>query len=74
MSKYKLNISFDCFTLQKIAVTMIIRKCVEETLKAEGVTVIDGVDKGALAAACDAIISENIKGQEELYNKIQGLK
>lgn len=38
MSKYKLNISFDCFTLQKIAVTMIIRKCVEETLKAEGVT------------------------------------
>ena len=38
MSKYKLNISFDCFTLQKIAVTMIIRKCVEETLKTEGVT------------------------------------
>ena len=35
MSKYKLNISFDCFTLQKIAVTMIIRKCVEETLKTE---------------------------------------
>ena len=38
MSKYKLNISFDCFTLQNIAVTMIIRKCVEETLKTEGVT------------------------------------
>ena len=38
MSKYKLNISFDCFTLQKIAVTMIIRKCVEETLKTAGVT------------------------------------
>lgn len=45
-----------------------------EALKAEGVTVIDGVDKGALAEACDAIISENIKGQEELYNKIKGLK
>lgn len=38
MSKYKLNISFDCFILQKIAVTMIIRKCVEETLQAEGIT------------------------------------
>ena len=45
-----------------------------EALKAEGVTVIDGVDKGALAESCDAIISENIKGQEELYNKIKGLK
>ena len=45
-----------------------------EALKNEGVTVIDGVDKGALAEACDAIISENIKGQEDLYNKIKGLK
>ena len=45
-----------------------------EALKNEGVTVIDGVDKGALAEACDAIISENIKGQEELYNQIKGLK
>ncbi len=45
-----------------------------DALKAEGVTVIDGVDKGALAEACDAIISENIKGQEDLYNQIQGLK
>jgi len=45
-----------------------------EALKAEGVTVIDGVDKGALAEACDAVISENIKGQEDLYNQIKGLK
>lgn len=45
-----------------------------DALKAEGVTVIDGVDKGALAEACDSVISENIKGQEDLYNKIKGLK
>lgn len=37
--KYKINLSFDCFTLQKIAVTTIIRKCVEATLDAEGVSV-----------------------------------
>ena len=30
--KYKVNITFDCFTLQKIAVTSIIRKCIEATL------------------------------------------
>ena len=45
-----------------------------EALKSEGVTVIDGVDKAALAEACDGIISENIKGQEELFNKIKDLK
>lgn len=39
MSKYKINITFDCFTVQKIAVTSIIRKCVEATLLAEGVVV-----------------------------------
>ena len=37
MVHYKINITFDCFTLQKIAVTSIIRKCVEATLKAEGI-------------------------------------
>lgn len=37
--KHKNNLTFDCFTLQKIAVTNIIRKCVEETLLAEGVFV-----------------------------------
>ena len=45
-----------------------------EALKAEGTTVIDGVDKDALAKSCEAIINENIKGQEDLYNKIMGLK
>ena len=45
-----------------------------DTLKAGGTTVIDGVDKAALAEACDAVISENIKGQEELYDKIKGMK
>ena len=45
-----------------------------EALKAEGVTVIDGVDKDALAKSCDSIISENIKGQEDLYQKIMDLK
>lgn len=45
-----------------------------DALKAGGATVIDGVDKAALAEACDAVISENIKGQEELYEKIQGMK
>ncbi len=45
-----------------------------EALKAEGVTVIDDVDKDALAKSCDSIISENIKGQEDLYQKIMNLK
>ncbi len=39
MSKYKINITFDCFTLQQIPVTAVIRKCVEETLVSEGIAV-----------------------------------
>lgn len=39
MLHYKINITFDCFTLQKIAVTSIIRKCIEATLKMEGIEV-----------------------------------
>ena len=39
MNRYKINITFDCFTVQKIAVTSIIRKCVEATLLAEDVSV-----------------------------------
>ena len=39
MMQYKINITFDCFTLQRISVTSIIRKCVEATLRAEGVNV-----------------------------------
>ena len=37
MSKYKINLTFDCFTLRQPVVTSIIRKCVEATLDAEGV-------------------------------------
>ncbi len=37
--KHKINLTFDCFTLQKIAATNIIRKCVEETLLAEGIEI-----------------------------------
>lgn len=37
--KYRINITFDCFSLQKISVTMIIRKCVEATLEMQGITV-----------------------------------
>ncbi len=37
--KYKINITFDCFTLQHIAVTSIVRKCVEAALQAQGVEV-----------------------------------
>ena len=37
--KYKINITFDCFTLQRIAVTSIIRKCIDAALQAENVNV-----------------------------------
>lgn len=37
--KHKINLAFECFTLQKVAVTTIIRKCIEATLDAEGITV-----------------------------------
>ena len=37
--KYKVNITFDCFTLHKIAVTRIIYKCIETTLKAQKVNI-----------------------------------
>lgn len=39
MNRYKINITFDRFTHQKIAVSAIIRKCVDATLQAEGVSV-----------------------------------
>lgn len=39
MSKYKINLTFDVFTLRQPIVTTIIRKCVEATLNAEGVNV-----------------------------------
>ena len=35
----KINMTFDCVTLQKPIISAIIRKCVEATLAAEGITV-----------------------------------
>ena len=37
--KHKINLTFSCFALQRFAVTNIIRKCIEATLQAEGVSV-----------------------------------
>ena len=37
MSKYKINIQFDVFTIKQPLVTSVIRKCIEVTLDAEGV-------------------------------------
>lgn len=37
MSKYKINLTFDCFTLRQPLVTSIIRRCIEATIEAEGV-------------------------------------
>ena len=37
MSKHKINITFHCCSLQRLPVTMIIRKCIEATLRAEGI-------------------------------------
>ena len=39
MSKYKINLTFDVFTLRQPIVTSIIRRCVDATLDAEGVNV-----------------------------------
>lgn len=35
--KHKVNLTFDCFSLQKLTVTAIIRKCIEATLQAENI-------------------------------------
>jgi len=37
MKKYKINLTFQCFTLRQLSVTKIIRECVEATLSAEGI-------------------------------------
>ena len=39
MSQHKINITFQCRTVQRLPVTMIIRKCIESTLTAEGIQV-----------------------------------
>ena len=44
-----------------------------DMLKAEGVTVIENVDKAALQEACVGVTAENIKGLEELYQQILDL-
>lgn len=38
MDKLKINITYDCFTMQKLFVSAIIKKCIEATLTAEDVT------------------------------------
>lgn len=35
MGKYKINITFNCFTLRSVSVTKIIEECISATLKAE---------------------------------------
>ena len=46
-----------------------------ETLKADGVTVIDNVDKAALAEACADVINNNIPaGLEDLYQEIVAMQ
>ena len=39
MKQCKINITFDSFSFKNVAITSIIRKCIETTLRAEGVTV-----------------------------------
>ena len=38
MTNIKINLTFDCFTINSYFVRSIIRKCIEATLEAEGVT------------------------------------
>ena len=38
MKKYKVNITFDCFCLQRFAVTSVISHCIEATLSAEKIS------------------------------------
>ena len=43
MKRMKINLTFDVLTLRQLAVTSVIQKCVEATLKEEGVPVETGV-------------------------------
>ena len=46
-----------------------------DALKAEGTTVIDNVDKAALAEACGTVINDNVPaGLEELYQQIVAMQ
>jgi len=52
MKNVKINITFDSFTLQQYTVTAVIRKCIEATLREEGI-----------AAACEInVLVTNDKG------------
>ena len=37
--KHKINLTFQCFTIQNVAVSLIIRKCIDVALKMEGVDI-----------------------------------
>ncbi len=37
--KHKINLTFDCFSLQKIAVSLVIRKCIGVALEMQGINV-----------------------------------
>ena len=37
--KHKINLTFDCFTLQRIPVSLVIRKCIDVALKMQGIEV-----------------------------------
>lgn len=39
MSRVRINITFDCWTIHRYSITSVITKCVEETLRTEGVSV-----------------------------------
>ena len=39
MQEHKINITFESFTLKKVSVTRIIRKCITATLEAEGIDI-----------------------------------
>lgn len=39
MKDVKINLTFDCYTIQRYTVSAVIKKCIEETLRAEKVTV-----------------------------------
>jgi len=44
-----------------------------DQLKADGVTVVENVDRDAWKAACMSVIEANVQGQEDLYQKILDL-
>jgi probable rRNA maturation factor len=37
--KHKINLTFDCFTLQRLAVSLVIRKCIDVALKMQGIEI-----------------------------------